>query len=125
MEPIQTYGLTHLALAVRDKRRSVDFYRTLFGVEVMFENDEMVQVQTPGSNDIIVFQQKENAPFGESGGIAHFGFRLRDQSGVAKVVDRIGIAGGSVLHTGELCEDEPFVFLKDPDGYELEVWFEK
>ena len=33
-------------------------------------------------------------------------------------------AGGKLKHRGEFCPGEPYVFFADPDGYEVEVWYE-
>jgi len=29
-----------------------------------------------------------------------------------------------VLSHGEFCHGEPYLFFRDPDGYEAEVWYE-
>src|SRR5438128_1688326 len=29
-----------------------------------------------------------------------------------------------VLSHGEFCHGEPYLFFRDPDGYEVEVWYE-
>jgi hypothetical protein len=33
-------------------------------------------------------------------------------------------AGGEILSHGEFVPGEPYVFFKDPDGYEVEIWYE-
>ena len=33
-------------------------------------------------------------------------------------------AGGKIKETGEFIPGEPYVFFYDPDGYEIEIWFE-
>ena len=33
-------------------------------------------------------------------------------------------AGGEILTRGEFCPGEPYVFCRDPDGYEIEIWHE-
>ena len=59
---IKTFGLTHIALPVKDVERSSAFYQEIFGVQKMYSNPDFIQVQTPGSKDIIVFEkQKKNA----------------------------------------------------------------
>ena len=52
---IKTLGLTHIALPVKDVKRSSAFYKKVFGAKEMYHGAEFVQVQTPGSKDIIVF----------------------------------------------------------------------
>jgi catechol 2,3-dioxygenase-like lactoylglutathione lyase family enzyme len=72
---VRTYGLTHINLAVRDARQSLQFYRQVFGVEEYGRGGGLVHAKTPGCRDVITFD--EHAPgAGESRGIVHFGFRL-------------------------------------------------
>src|SRR5688572_3934165 len=123
MKRAKTYGLTHLAISVADLDRTLAFYQKVFDVEVMYKEDDFLQVTTPGAHDIIVFE-KRKAPYGESGGIAHFGFRLRNPDDIAGIIDKIEKAGGIITSKGEFVPGSPFVFFKDPDGYEVEVWYE-
>lgn len=119
----KTYGLTHLAIAVRDVERTLGFYRAVFDVEVMYRQDSFLQVTTPGSHDIVVFEER-TADFGATGGIAHFGYRLRRAEDIGELADRVRRAGGTIHDEGEFAPGEPYLFFRDPDGYEVEVWFE-
>ena len=56
--PVKTHGLTHVALAVRDPQRSMRFYQDVLGAVAVYESDDFVQVQTPGSRDVLVFERK-------------------------------------------------------------------
>jgi predicted enzyme related to lactoylglutathione lyase len=38
---------------------------------------------------------------------------------------RITRAGGKITEKGEFVPGEPYIFFKDPDGYEIEVCYEK
>jgi|SRR5271157_2052740 len=120
---IKTYGLTHLALAVEDLERSLHFYRRMFGAVEVYRTETFLQVQTPGCRDAIVFEKKTSG-MGKTGGIAHFGFRLVDARDIDAAVREVEPAGGKILRCGEFCPGEPFLFASDPDGYELEVWYE-
>jgi catechol 2,3-dioxygenase-like lactoylglutathione lyase family enzyme len=33
-------------------------------------------------------------------------------------------AGGTISSRGEFAHGLPFAFVRDPDGYEIEIWFE-
>ena len=122
--PVKTRGLTHLALAVRDPQRSRQFYQAVLGVVPVYEQDDFVQVQTPGSWDVIVFERKPRAA-GKTGGIAHFGFRLRRPSDIARAKEAVRAAGGTIRDHGEFVPGEPYMFFTDPDGYEVEIWYER
>src|SRR6187549_2145350 len=120
----KTYGLTHLAIAVADIWRTKAFYQNIFGMEVMYEAERFLQLTTPGSNDILVFEVKENAEIGRTGGIAHFGFRLKDPKDIDEVTSKAKSAGAEIIETGEFVPGSPYVYFKDPDGYIIEVWYE-
>jgi catechol 2,3-dioxygenase-like lactoylglutathione lyase family enzyme len=119
---IRTYGLTHLALAVKDPARAFEFYNRVFGMVAVYRQADFIQAQTPGSRDVLVFERGPRA--GRSGGIAHFGFRLTKPSDLPAALTAIERAGGRIKSHGEFCPGEPYVFFQDPDGYEVEVWYE-
>ena len=123
MKTAMTYGLSHIAIAVSDLDRTLAFYKNVFEVEVMYHKENFLQVTTPGSNDIIVFEKKK-AHYGQTGGIAHFGFRLRNAEDIDEMAARIRQAGGVIIDKGEFVPGEPYIFFKDPDGYQVEIAYE-
>jgi catechol 2,3-dioxygenase-like lactoylglutathione lyase family enzyme len=123
MKKAKTYGLTHIAMAVKDLDQTLAFYQKVFEVEVMYYKDDFLQVTTPGASDIIVFEKKK-ADYGKTGGIAHFGFRLRNAKDIDEMASRIKTAGGTIIDQGEFVPGEPYIFFKDPDGYEVEICYE-
>jgi catechol 2,3-dioxygenase-like lactoylglutathione lyase family enzyme len=127
MAAIRTFGLTHIALVVRDATRASKFYKDVFGAVEVYNQDGFVQLQTPGSRDAIVLEEKQGAaaaPAGMSGGIAHFGFRLKDPKDIEAAAEAVAGAGGAILGRGEFVPGEPYLFARDPEGYEIEIWFE-
>ena len=74
---VQTYGLTHINLAVRDLGRALRFYEQVFGLREYGRGDGLVFTQAPGRHDILTFAE-DPATAGLRGGVAHFGFRLVD-----------------------------------------------
>ncbi len=61
---------------------------------------------------------------GKTGGIEHFGFRLVDPKDIDKAVKDAVAAGGKLLRRGEFSPGFPYAYVADPDGYEVEIWFE-
>ena len=117
-------GLTHISPFVKDTQRTLKFYQRVFGVEEMYHSNGLLQVTTPGSNDIIVFEEEKNSTW-TSGGIKHFGFRLEKPEDIEHAEEVVTNGGGVITEQGEFVPDEPYVFFKDPDGYEVEIWYEK
>jgi catechol 2,3-dioxygenase len=120
---IKTYGLTHVALAVKDVERASRFYRAVFGAVEVYRHDNFAQLQTPGTRDVLVLEKQPKAA-GKRGGIAHFGFRLQSPKDIHAAARAVAKAGGKVKEQGEFVKGEPYLFATDPDGYELEIWYE-
>lgn len=118
---IRTYGLTHIALPVKDVHRTALFYEKVFGARTMYRHPGFIQVQTPGSHDILVFE--EGTPPGRAANL-HFGFRLIEPANPDELADIVRAAGGEIKDKGSFGPGEPFLFFYDPDGYEVEIFFE-
>ena len=93
----KTYGLTHLAIAVKDVNRTLKFYQQVFDMQTMYHENGFIQLTTPGCNDILVFEEKKDSPIGQTGGIAHFGFRLKDAAGIEEITNKVINAGGKIV----------------------------
>ena len=120
---LRTFGLSHIALAVRDLDRAFGFYHTLLGAEEVYRKPDFLQVQTPGSHDVIVFEPLPESA-GKPGGIIHFGFRLQDPADIHAAAQKVIEGGGQIKEQGEFAPGIPFLFAIDPDGYEIEIWWE-
>ena len=120
---IKTAGLTHIHLVVKDLQRSLDFYKTVFGMkETFWAGEGLVFLNTPGSNDAIALHQSEgDQPTGTSGGITHFGFQLSDKADLDQAISEVLAAGGALKKRGEFAPGMPFAYVSDPDGYEIEL----
>jgi len=121
--PVETRGLTHIALAVANLERSVAFYQSVLGSVEVFRGPKFVQLQTPGAWDVLVLEERPSSA-GRVGGVIHFGFRLKRANSLPRVLARVEAAGGTVIETGEFVPGEPYLFAKDPDGYVVEIWYE-
>ena len=119
-----TYGLTHLSMTVRDHNRTLRFYQEIFDMQVMYREGNVLQLNTPGSPDALVFIENKDFEFTDSGSILHFGFRLRSPEAMDEIKKKVVRAGGIITDEGEFEAGFPKLFFKDPDGYEVEVWYE-
>ena len=119
---IKTYGLTHINLEVADPDASLRFYSSLFGVKEYFRDADSIQVLGPGPHDVLAFVRSKTA--GVTGGISHFGFRLTDPGDMDGAVAAAKDAGARILRRGEFAPGFPYLYIEDPDGYEIEIWYE-
>ena len=113
-----------MAVAVADVKRTMRFYQQVFEMEAMYLQEGFVQLTTPGCNDILVFEENTGREIGNSAGIAHFGFRLKAPGDIVGYEEKIVTAGGTITSKGEFVPGSPFIFFRDPDGYEVEIWYE-
>jgi catechol 2,3-dioxygenase-like lactoylglutathione lyase family enzyme len=59
---IQTEGLTHIHLIVRDLGQSLRFYAQVFGMQELFrEGSSMIFLRTPGGKDTLTERRSEPA----------------------------------------------------------------
>ena len=96
---VPTHGLTHVALAVRDPERSLAFYGAVLGAIPVYRDADFVQVQTPGSRDVLVFERDPRRA-GRAGGVAHFGFRLKSPDDLPRALAAVEAAGGTIREHG-------------------------
>ncbi len=120
---LKTHGLTHISLAVRDLERTLQFYVQVFGVREYFRDATSIQVQGPGAHDVIAFEYNPGSA-GSPGGIDHFGFRLLSPTDIELAIAEVERAGGKLLRRGEFAPGYPYAYVADPDGYEIEIWYE-
>lgn len=120
---IRTRGLTHVALTVKDAERAFRFYERVFGMVAVYREPGLIQAQTPGTWDVLVLEERSTRLWG-SGGIVHLGFRLVDPADIGAAAAAVEEAGGEILSRGEFVPGEPYLFCRDLDGYEIEIWYE-
>ena len=121
---IKTNGLTHIHLIVRDLDVALSFYQNTFGMKEMFrDGPKMVFLNTPGSEDLITLNEDpseiDNA--GLNSGVGHFGFRLAPEASLDYAISEVEKHGGKLETRGEHGPGHEFAYVRDPDGYLIEL----
>lgn len=109
--------LNHVALAVRDPRRSLTFYCDILGVEGAVRTEPYgFVITTPSGVAFTLFEGRPAADIGEF----HFGVSLPDADAVRVRREELRTAGVPEI---EWCDEDGLVSVKvlDPDGYVVEV----
>jgi catechol 2,3-dioxygenase-like lactoylglutathione lyase family enzyme len=120
---IQTAGLTHIHLAVRDLDAAVAFYKQVFGMEDQgISEEDMVFLRTPGASDTITLRKAgPDEEVGSGGGLDHFGFRLRNKSDLDAAIQEVTGAGGRLVERGEHAPGQHYAYVADRDGFLIEL----
>jgi catechol-2,3-dioxygenase len=118
-------SLNHLVVRVRDVERSEAFYRDILGLKVRRRRPGRVFL-TCGQNDhdLGIFALGADAPPPEEGRVGLYHFALRLEGGIEELraayrhfrANNVNIVG--ITHHS----DTKSIYLKDPDGIEIEVF---
>ena len=123
-------GLNHVHLKVSDINRSKLFYIEGFGMKVASSQHDgkMIALTTPGAGDTLTLSEgvpagmldfTGDSPAGESAGIDHIGFALKDPAQLDQAIELLVSLGATLLTT--LRPHKDTAFLRDPDGYVIQI----
>ncbi|MEM9250033.1 MAG: VOC family protein [Pseudomonadota bacterium] len=120
--------MVHSCIRVRDDARSIDWYKTAFGLEVVdqldFETFRLTYLaNTQSGFELELTLNKERTePYAMGDGYGHLAFVVEDVDAHHAALTARGV------DVGELVDFAPggtfvarFFFATDPDGYKIEV----
>ncbi len=114
-------GLRHLALKVKDIRRSLAFYTTVLGMEIDWQPDERNVYLTYGS-DNLALHESEGSICG--GTLDHFGFlveRAEEVDEWARRLSKLGVA--LVQEPKDHRDGSRSIYFRDPDENLIQLLF--
>ena len=118
---MKTQRLNHIQIAVTNLEKSLAFYKGLFGMEEIFRaGSDMVFLRSPDAEDIFTLHRVDYPLDISASGLQHFGFTI-DKDNHATAVKEAQTFGAEVLEVGEHGGGILYVYLKDPDGYIIEI----
>lgn len=107
---IAAAGIDHVSVLVSDVERSAAFYKNLFGLTVLSEDEEHGILRL-GSQHVIISIRKEK-PYGI---VDHFGVRVEsfNKEAVARTLQQHGLKPDENWQYG--------YYIKDPDGVNVQL----
>jgi catechol 2,3-dioxygenase-like lactoylglutathione lyase family enzyme len=119
---LKAASMDHVNMSVQNLEKSVIFYKNLFGFEVRKEDNSPNKLDVPSKiigNDSIKLCLYENPQMSPDGGIAHFGFYVKNFDQIMEKCKELNV---KVLYDGPVeFEKSTSVYIKDPSGYDIEL----
>lgn len=111
--------MQHLSFPVADVPRAAAFYRDFLGFRALREPDEHIAELAMGATKLVLLRGRTEAPKE-----LHFGF-AETRDGVDEWGRKARAAGVTVESGPGKTEWGGYVlYLRDPDGYLIEIWAE-
>lgn len=117
---MKTMGLNHIQINVSDMERSLNFYTGLLGMRETARHGPLVFLESAEGHDVLTLHQTNDPVDGSVGGLQHFGFPVPKEEHAA-AVEEARKFGCEVLGVGQHSEDVLYAYIKDPDGYIIEI----
>ena len=127
--PSPLQGLRHLALRVRNIEKAKDFYRTIFGMKVVWEPDPQNCYLSSGTDNLALHEAPPSAgsspPPSLSGALDHFGFVAASPQAVDAWATWAAQNGVVILKAPTQHRDGSYsCYLADPDGNTIQLLYE-
>ncbi|WP_288425816.1 VOC family protein [uncultured Agrobacterium sp.] len=120
--------LIHSMVRVLDEKRSVDFYKQAFGLEIAerfeFENFTLIYLSNEQGDfelELTVNKGRE-VPYALGDGYGHIAISVEDVDAEHARLSELGLSVGKIIEAD--YKNTPFAkyfFICDPDGYKIEV----
>ena len=121
---IRTLGLRHLALNVADVAVSVDFYSSLFGMQVVWQPDSENVYLSSGCDNLAL--HKTQSPTASSGQrLDHLGFLVSTPEDVDKAAELLAARQVRLRQPPRTHRDgSRSLYCFDPDGNVIQILYE-
>jgi catechol 2,3-dioxygenase-like lactoylglutathione lyase family enzyme len=121
MEPL-FLGLRHVALNVRDVKKSTDFYSKVLGMKIEWMPDEENVYLTSGEDNLAIHKLPAGAEPGKVQTVNHIGFVVRRPEDVDQWAERLRKQGVTFVQEPKTHRDGARSFyFHDPDGLLIQL----
>ena len=117
----------HSMIRVLDEARSVDFYRRALGLDIAdrfdFPSFTLVYMRDAGSSFELelTVNKDRTAPYDLGDGYGHLAVAVEDLQAARQTMLDAGASPGEIKELKSDALTARFFFVKDPDGYSIEV----
>lgn len=118
-------GIRHVALRVRDLRRSTEFYTRLLGFKVEWQPDEDNVYLTSGTDNLALHRDAAapGSPVGAIG-LDHFGFVVAEPDEVDRWAGVLEGQGVELVQKPKTHRDGArSIYFRDPDGNLIQLLY--
>jgi len=120
---METLGIRHVALNVRDAQKSKEFYMKVFGMQLEWEPDpDNVYLTNGGQDNLAIHKAAEDVRLDLPGALDHFGMmvpRMEDVDTWYKKVTSFGVKIAKEIKTHR--DGARSFYMADPDGNIIQV----
>lgn len=128
-EPLTMATTGHVGLNVTDLTRSIDFYRAVFGLDLVAESEDADRryafLGRDGSLVLTLWQQAAEGFDAARSGLHHLAFDVPTLAHIERAVDRLAELGISMIYDEIVPHGPGFdsggIFFADPDGIRIEI----
>jgi len=116
---LNSVGIDHLNLDVKNLEHTVEFYNKLFGYTVLKEQPEENSKIIGNEHLKLCLYQKDEFEYYEKNGFNHFGLHINNFEDVVQKCKELDI---EIYYGGPIdWERSSSIYIKDPNGYEIEL----
>lgn len=116
---LKVTGIDHINMDVKNLDESVKFYKDLFGFEVIKEQPEQHSKIIGNEKVKLCLYEDPDLKEFEPDGFNHFGFHIENFKEVMHKCTELGV---EIFYGGPVkWEKSSSVYIKDPNGYEIEL----
>ncbi len=118
--------MRHIALKVKDVKRSKTFYQEILGMEVVWEPDPQNVYLSSGSDNLALHELPQGTgPLSDSQHLDHLGFVVESIERVKELEREFRAKGVKIIYPFKIHRDGSASFYcADPDGIVIQMLYE-
>lgn len=126
MSKFSPSGINHITIRVNDIERAEEFYGDILGFELLRKMGKSMAVYKVGEEDTLVLVEAETSydPSSRDYRVDHFGFYVDSPDEVDEMAEYFREKEVSILSGPANRKRGRFVFISDPDGNMIEIFYE-